>query len=443
MVDFLIYYETLQREYENAMLMKIELERRGYSVRVLNTVYADYFKSYFIRPRVIVGQTVRNERNLHFFTHGSLLGAKKVVNLQYEQVLTKMRESSDFDMPDGKAVNVFQVCWGDHAYNNLLRHGFKEEMLRKTGAMQFDLLRKEFDGYFKSKSEIAKEYGMDENTRWVLFNASFVYASFSEKRMAEIKKENPFAEKTRNNMVNAQREIMKWTDEMLSKHPEITFIYRPHPSEKETSVVREVREKHPNFHYIGEKSVKQWIKVSDTINVWHSTSGMEAYYAGKQIYVVRPYELPLEQDIPIYEGGKKITSCEEYINVNCNARLETNKTEALNLQRIEDYYGKKEEIPSYKKVCDFLEDVLKGEYKNQDVIVKSTAFYIKRELKYALVTLYVEFVMKTKIKLSKILPFKKKALEGWEVSAQRFDRKNLKKVYEDRIREFVTKNFEQ
>lgn len=37
-MDFLIYYETVQREYENACLIKAELERRGYTCFICNTI---------------------------------------------------------------------------------------------------------------------------------------------------------------------------------------------------------------------------------------------------------------------------------------------------------------------------------------------------------------------------------------------------------------------
>ena len=38
-LDFLILYEHTVREYESDLLLKLELERRGYTVRILSLIH--------------------------------------------------------------------------------------------------------------------------------------------------------------------------------------------------------------------------------------------------------------------------------------------------------------------------------------------------------------------------------------------------------------------
>ena len=58
-LDFLILYEHVVREYESLLLLKLELERRGYSVEIrqlLDRKKLRYFT--YKKPRVLVSSNM-------------------------------------------------------------------------------------------------------------------------------------------------------------------------------------------------------------------------------------------------------------------------------------------------------------------------------------------------------------------------------------------------
>ena len=58
-LDFLILYEHVVREYESLLLLKAELERRGYSVEIRQLLDRKKLKYFTYRkPRVLVASNL-------------------------------------------------------------------------------------------------------------------------------------------------------------------------------------------------------------------------------------------------------------------------------------------------------------------------------------------------------------------------------------------------
>ena len=90
---------------------------------------------------------------------------------------------------------------------------------------------------------------------------------------------------------------LRWFDDFLRGHNDVIFIYRPHPSEFVTDRLQILETKFKHFKVIKDYSVKQWILASDTLITWMSTSIIEAYFAGKSCYIIRPMDFPAEKDM--------------------------------------------------------------------------------------------------------------------------------------------------
>ena len=100
-----------------------------------------------------------------------------------------------------------------------------------TGAVMMDFLRPEFNGYFKDKASLCREFGLDPEKQLHLYISSFGYASMSEEEVAELSKmQAPTYRFAKTNRISMQ-ETLRWFDEYLGQHPEVELVYRRHPSE--------------------------------------------------------------------------------------------------------------------------------------------------------------------------------------------------------------------
>ena len=88
-IDFLILYEHKERELENACYLSVLLKNRGYSVKVA-CIYS--FIRFKYRPKVLVVPHLYDDKQVFDFI--TKYGDRKcsVVNLQYEQILSKNDE---------------------------------------------------------------------------------------------------------------------------------------------------------------------------------------------------------------------------------------------------------------------------------------------------------------------------------------------------------------
>ena len=172
MIDFLIIYEHKAREYDNVLLLKKELEKRGYIVCIELAGlldYSKYRKEY--KPKVIVTYSLYNNFSIISLVLSVVGSVKKVVNLQWEQLFQNNDEQIKLHVPREEAKKAVHVCWGNSSYNNLIKNDVKNCVI--TGAIQLDFLKPSFSTYFNTREEITKEYNIRKNGRIILYISSF------------------------------------------------------------------------------------------------------------------------------------------------------------------------------------------------------------------------------------------------------------------------------
>lgn len=366
-VDFLIYYETVQREYEDNCLLKAELERRGYSVMICNTLRVDFWKSFFVRPEVIIVPGFYGGRCIQRVLKMKKRIDAKIVNLQYEQIVSLSEEGNNTQMPLGDEKNAYHVCWGEQSYKSCLKNGVSSEHLLRMGAMQFDLLRKEFSDYFLSRENICMQYNIHPERKIILFISDFAFITYGQGAYDMLFSD--LGEEARDVIEYEKKSydyIIGFIMRYIKSHPEVEFIYRPHPSELNNEQLEAIAEDFPNFHIIVDLNIKQWIKISDKINTWNSTAISEVYFAKKPCLVV---DIPKEELTPaannyrirIIDDGKKATTYDEFEEWNDTEHEFNDNDFPINHYYFDSYYGYTEmNTPVYKKICDKLETIFMG-----------------------------------------------------------------------------------
>ena len=353
-LDFLILYEHTVREYESDLLLKLELERRGYTVRIRQLLDAKDLRLFGKdKPEVLVASCMYDNEAINSHVYNNIGQCNKIVNLHWEQMLSDTQEEGDWFNMNGNAKRCVQTCWGQRTAQRLQAHGMDAKNTPVTGAVMMDFLRPEFAGYFKSKEQLCAEHGLDPAKKLHLYISSFGYASMTDAEVKELSEMagtdfSGFAATNRVSMA----ETLAWFDRYLAGHPEVELVYRRHPSEWNSPALADLAKKRPNFHVIFSDSVKQWIVAADSISIWMSTAIAEVYMAGKSCHILRPAPIEHEYDPVIYAGAKYVTNYEDF----AAAMAEDAPPFPIERQVIEGYFDPSP-VPAYKRMADLLEQV--------------------------------------------------------------------------------------
>ncbi len=358
-LDFLILYEHVVREYESLLLLKAELERRGYTVAIQQLLDVKRLSRRirgWNKPEVLVSSCMYDDEAINSHVYNNVGVCNKVVNLHWEQMLSDTQEEGAWFNFNGNAKKCVQTCWGERTRARLIAHGMEEKNCPVTGAVMMDFLRPQFRGYFKDKAALCREFGLDPDKQLMLYISSFGYASMSDEEVKELSAMagedfTGFAQTNRVSMT----ETLDWFDRYLGQHPEVELVYRRHPSEWNSPALAELARKRPNFHVIFADSVKQWIVAADQIFIWMSTAIAEVYFAGKSCHILRPAPIEHQYDPVIYRDARYVTDYESF----ARAAQELDAPFPIEREVLEGYFDKSE-TPSYLRMADLLEEVYKN-----------------------------------------------------------------------------------
>lgn len=355
--DILILYEHVTRELENACLLMTALKKRGYKVTICN-IY-DHRKE-DIHSRLIVTPHLYDDFQLEFFCNNKWHDCKCVIDLQYEQVLSKGSEDGVHN-PSGRAAFAHHIAWGDLQVDRYLRHGIAPGLIHKTGHLTMDFIRSEFRPFFQSREQLSCQFGLDAGKEWVLFISSFSYVNRTE---TEIEMLSSLSKNARRFCELSQKSfsiVIEWIRKAAKEHPEKLFIYRPHPGEKDNQVLKALQEECPNILVISALAVKQWIIVADRIYTWYSTSIAEAYYAGKNCQILRPVPILPEQEVSIMDGAAMLTAYEDF----AGSLIGTEAPFPISADAMAYAYGDGKKY-AYEQLADLCERVMKDENEQHD-----------------------------------------------------------------------------
>lgn len=329
-MDFLILYEHRERELENACLIKTCLENKGYSVDI-EPIYS--LMHSFVDAKVIIVPHLYDDNQVKAFISKYKNRICKVINMQYEQVLSTDPKNSDYSKPKGSAKNSIIFAWGDVEKE---RYQGTSQQICVVGNVSMDFNSSCFDKYFLSKQQLAKEFNLHTD-RILLFMSSFSMANYSRAKIKESFSDN-FDEMCLFTDISRESRsiILDWFEKYLLSHPNEDMVYRPHPAEEIDDTLLALQSRVKNFHIIRKYSIRQWIKMSDVLLNWFSTSVVDAYYAGKKSILLRPIEIPHSLDVPFLENCKSVNN---YIDMENSILNDCDSS--INDYEICRYYGEK------------------------------------------------------------------------------------------------------
>ena len=357
MTDFLLMYEHRARELDNVCLLAAELERRGHSVGVLNRFdYKNHNRYLFKRkPKVVCTVACYGDASPFAQAQQFAGNVKKIVNFRWEQVFSQSVEDNlenSFAFPKGKSKDVVHLCWGELPQTQLRSCGVRHPVL--TGPIHMDFLSPQLRFVYLPREQVLEEFGI-RTPKVLLYISSFSYASFDDEQVRRFERQTgyPYMESSKQER-KLRGETLRWFERLLEENKDLTVVYRPHPAEIGSAPVSELASRNDRFKIISNYSVKQWILISDQIATWVSTAAVEAYFAGKNIAIVRPYDTPEVKNPVVYKGCRECNTYEQFkFELENGDKLDCPINEAL----IKKYYDEDFSKLSYTRIADVLEEI--------------------------------------------------------------------------------------
>ena len=345
-----IVYELFRREGINIAILQRELQKRGYDVKIKNK----YEQFSIEKNDVLIIPNAYFTADIENYVYRFNCKSEKIINLQVEQVFSKTDEQKKLWIAEGLAKNASFICWGNNRYQQMLNFGIDESNLKVCGALHTDSVKGIFYPLWKSREEIATEFALPKDKKWTLFISSFGFTADDSPYLVFDVNVGKDGIKERIEMERAnQSAILQWFDDYLSTSSDVV-IYRPHPTERNSSALKAIKEKYPDkFFVLSEYNIKQWIIVCDTITMWNSTSIIECYYAGKNCLVLRPYNIPDDFDYYLFDDCVKVKNSEQFVK----AMKQYGDGFPITKEKLNEYYELTDAFV-YLNICDEVERVL-------------------------------------------------------------------------------------
>ena len=371
-VDFVFVYEVKNRELQGIVLLGYELLKRGYSVAYVNTWHElDRVNNKKYKAKIAILFEAYNT-SVTNFALSFIESCDNVVNMQWEQILNDncLKPGSIYVL-NGKANDVYHLSWGIKNKTHLTEYcGLPEENIKMVGHVGLDFVRDELEGIYKSRVDLLKEYNITADRKVILFLSSFPtfdYISETAKKNIEFY----------NLKKKSQIEIINWLRTYGSKHKDAIIIYRPHPTEQITPQLKDMCG--DSIQIIKDYSVQQWVKISDCILNWWSTSLADIYASKRSCLILRPYEMIKRHEYYYFETADKVVSYEEF-----ESKIDSIKEFPIEKEIFEQYYYFDENEPTYIKIVNELENIMRSDKKlPKDFCVssKKSEFRVVRNLR--------------------------------------------------------------
>lgn len=346
-----IVIEVFNREITSVILLKKELEKRGYDVTIKRKSEDLSFSECDI---LIVPNGYKTSSYIDYRYRFNCKSGK-VVNLQWEQLHTRYEEEHNLWLADGKAKDLIFLCWGNSRVEQLKNVGVEKKKIFKVGPIHTDTMRNSFQKMWKSRDEIAKKYDLDTKKRWILFISSMTYAPDNTPYISVQKELSAYMDFDERHILEkkTQKELVTWYDNFLKENEDYVVIYRPHPTEMKSNLLSDIiNGNNERFRVINELDLKQWIKVSDVLVLWYTTSAIECRMTGKKCIIVRPYDIKYGEELIMYDGADMVKSYEQFADkVASDVYSFPIKPEMI------DCYYDIQDTPSYIRIADVIEKV--------------------------------------------------------------------------------------
>jgi len=298
-IDVLWLVEHTVREMDVACAIKsLAQARYGIDITIRN-IYLhanDVMKEYF--PSVVVFPFLYRISDLAIKEYVEAWPRATYFNLAWEQVHYKAHLKMKAPGDEFTRKKVTHHAWGEFYKNYLIESDVPSEHIFVNGNPAYQLYKEPYNKYFKQRSQLAQENGIDPTKRWVFIPENYKWAFFSDDKLKRSAEKGGNIEEHLNMRAFCRESlalVLKWCNE-AGKNDELEIIFRPRPATNSQQMKTFFRESvvtpAAHLHFTKAETVRDWIMASDVVVSSYSTSLIEAAVAGKPIYMLEPVPIP-------------------------------------------------------------------------------------------------------------------------------------------------------
>ena len=142
LVDVIILIEHKNRELGSAKLIKQNLEKLNIQTEIIPIFYKQGFAMLKYSPKLIITPWSYSNHEIDLirgFKGGLPNNTFNILNLHHEQI--SFRDSKEFMIPSGDAVNTYHISWGKYFKNILVENSVSSNLIRTTGSIRLEILK--------------------------------------------------------------------------------------------------------------------------------------------------------------------------------------------------------------------------------------------------------------------------------------------------------------
>ena len=301
-VDILWFIEHDARELDVACCIKAWHDlHNGLSITIL-PIYSDNFNQLVSNyaPRVIAVQSANfpDAPEQPIYTLRKIFPNAVFLNLAFEQFLNRINLAFRAPQSQFEREIVIHHAWGKFFQDYLISHGVNPKNIRLNGHPAYGLYRPPYHQILPSKEQLAAQFGLNQDKRWIFFPENYWWAFVSDQRANAYIRQGMSANivrKRRQHDTKSVKRVIQWIDTVVRKHATLQFIIRPRPAIKTDDYIQkyvDVMGAIPdNILITQDLSVREWVTTSDMVISSVSTVLLESAVLKKSAYILEPYTL--------------------------------------------------------------------------------------------------------------------------------------------------------
>lgn len=335
-IDVLIVFEHITRELETCLSLKLELERVNLSCEIVPLHYNKYETSLRFEPRLVILPFLNSRNDYTLARIREIYGDSVIgLNLHHEQLYNE--GTKKFMLPkDDYSRDVYHLSWTEKFALDLEESGVESDKISILRNPRFDSVWLE--------SSIIDSLNIVDFEEVIFFPTTFAWAFVPEDyflSLGNIEKETFY--RMRDVTDITAKEYFRAILYFAQKYPKKLFMVRPHPYEN----IEYFRQKFFEYSQVSslpgnirierEGNVYDWIKISDVIIGWCTTTNIEAAMCKKCSIIYHPVKYPEDMNLSFFEDFDIITDV-QYLEeiISGNKRTEISQ-ETLN--KFSQQYG--------------------------------------------------------------------------------------------------------
>ncbi|MEX0686769.1 MAG: hypothetical protein WD267_03945 [Balneolales bacterium] len=287
--------ELKERELLFLLILKIKLESQGHIVKFIETRLLCGLKILKFKPDIIIVNGLRSKSNLYKqILIPKMLFDTKVISIYSEQVGKNNGLVETYNYKEIlKSVDA-HIAWGPYFAEGLSNLGVAQNLIHTSGSLSLDI-PKYLNEDSKVREVLSSRYNLDEKKEWIVIADNIIrrgqQAAKYDVRRSEF-----------NKMVISIAENIE----------NVEIIFRSHPEMMSDDIrsLKMVFSKYPKVKIINGEHIQIWISQVNSMIVWRSTSAIEAWTAGKNVFAFQTsdneYEYWHEKFIQNYSETNKL-----------------------------------------------------------------------------------------------------------------------------------------